>query len=214
MSNVSMSKNGQESNNSHVGSKLMKTGVIAVLGAVMAMTGCVVEGGEELDALSAEAEQGEVETTGEAEQALDASPLNAELHTKITDSGARTMFTRATLQRSGAYAGQLYARTVTSNAVKLTGFTGGVFIVLRNDDGAVVGVSGLHTYGVDGTWVGTYRRDEIWIENFDPQVAAAATWLEIVQQRASSDRIPAILATIGQLKQQGCQIINVPGVCS
>ncbi|KYG02685.1 hypothetical protein BE21_54585 [Sorangium cellulosum] len=187
--------------------------MIAVLGTVLALTGCVAEAGDELDALSAEDAQGEVEGTGEAGQALEMSPLSAEQRTNITDSGARTMYTEATLQRGGDHAGQLYARTVTRNAVKLNGFTGGVFIVLRNDDGAVVGVSGLHTYGVDGKWVGTYVRDEIWIENFEPQVAAAATQLEIVQQRASTDRLPEIEERIQQFKRLGCQLVNVPRVC-
>ncbi|AKT38188.1 hypothetical protein [Chondromyces crocatus] len=149
----------------------------------------------------------------ETVEAAELHPLQAHLESKITDSGARTMLTDVTLQRSGEHAGQLYARTVTSNRVRLTGFTGGVFVVLKNDQGAVVGISGLHTFGVDGRSIGTYRRDEVWIEQIDPRVAAATTQIEIVHQRATRDRLPSILKRIAEFKQAGCQIIHVQGVC-
>jgi hypothetical protein len=211
MNHIAMINNERKNNNNLSTSNLMKTTMIAFLGAMVALTGCVAADGTGADELSAEAPQAEVESTAEAEQALESTPLYAEQLTHINDSGSRTMNTQATLQRGGDYAGQLYARTVTKNTVLASGFTGGVFIVFRNDDGAVVGVSGLHTYGVDGKWVGTYVRDEVWIENFDPQVAAATTQMEIVQQWASTDRIPEILSRIAAYKQQACAIYPVPG---
>lgn len=214
MNHVTMVDDRRADAKSYLKSTVMSAGMIALLGAMVAATGCVGAVESDPDALATVQAEGELERTGEAEQALDTSPLTASQFTCISSSCSRTMSTDATLQRGGDFAGQLFARTLTKNTVKLSGFTGGVFIVLRNADGAVVGVSDLHTYGVDGKWIGTYIRDEIWIENFDPQVAAATTQMDIVQQWASQDRIGDILGQIQVYKEEGCAIINVPGVCS
>jgi hypothetical protein len=130
-------------------------------------------------------------------------------YTCLTDSCARTMTSDVTFQRSGAYAGQLYALTTTKNAVMFSGFTGGVFVVMRNADHAVVGVSDLHTFGVDGTWIGTSVRTDGWMEHIDPQIAAATSYIEIVQTLAPKERISEILNRIQQYKAQGCQIVKV-----
>ncbi|MDQ8739521.1 hypothetical protein [Paenibacillus sp. LHD-38] len=82
-------------------------------------------------------------------------------------------YTRATLQRSGALAGQLDVVTRTKNNVKLTGFTGGVFLLLRTADGAVIGVTDQQKFGVDGQWIGRYDRTDYWSWSFNPEVASA-----------------------------------------
>jgi hypothetical protein len=102
-----------------------------------------------------------------------------------SSNGGRYMYTRATLQRSGALAGQLDVVTRTKNNVKLTGFTGGVFLLLRSADGAVIGVTDQQKFGVDGQWIGRYDRTDYWSWSFDPQVAAATAYIEIIQQHSA-----------------------------
>ncbi|UVI28377.1 hypothetical protein [Paenibacillus spongiae] len=104
-----------------------------------------------------------------------------------SSNGGRYMYTRATLQRSGALAGQLDVVTRTKNNVKLTGFTGGVFLLLRTADGAVIGVTDQQKFGVDGQWIGRYDRTDYWSWSFDPQVAAATAYIEIIQQHSAKD---------------------------
>ncbi|WP_232242873.1 hypothetical protein [Paenibacillus sp. GSMTC-2017] len=104
-----------------------------------------------------------------------------------SSDGGRNMYTDATLQRSGPLAGQLDVMTRTKNNVLLTGFTGGVFVLLRNADGAVIGVTDMQKYGVDGKWIGRYDRTDYWNWSFDPQVAAATASLQIIQQHSAKD---------------------------
>lgn len=113
-------------------------------------------------------------------------PLIQEASWQSSDGG-RNMYTHATLQRSGPLAGQLDVMTRTKNNVLLTGFTGGVFILLRNVDGAVIGVTDMQKFGVDGKWIGRYDRTDYWSWSFDPQVAAATASMQIVQQHAAKD---------------------------
>lgn len=140
-------------------------------------------------------------------------PLSTELYSKVGDSGARNMVSQVTLQRSGPSAGQLDVTTRTRTAVKLAGFTGGVFVLLKDASGRVIGVSDLRQFGVDGKLIGRYDRTDFWQERFDPQVAAATTEIQIIQQQAPKNRIPAIVSQINQLKQQACQVYPIPGVC-
>ncbi|MCQ6557599.1 hypothetical protein [Paenibacillus mendelii] len=104
-----------------------------------------------------------------------------------SSNGGRYMYTKATLQRAGALAGQLDVVTRTKNNVKLTGFTGGVFILLRNIDGAVIGATSIQKFGVDGQWIGRYDRTDYWSWSFDPQVAAATHSIEIIQQHSAKE---------------------------
>ncbi|AEI46347.1 hypothetical protein [Paenibacillus mucilaginosus] len=104
-----------------------------------------------------------------------------------SSNGGRYMNTRATLQRSGPLAGQLDATTRTKNSVKLTGFTGGVFILLKNSDGAVIGATEQKKFGVDGTWIGRYDRTDYWSAYFPADVAGATASMEIIQQHAAKD---------------------------
>lgn len=91
----------------------------------------------------------------------------------VTQSGARRMYTEATYFTEGR---RIYARTHTWNSVKLTGFTGGVSVLFLNSDGQALGATGLHTFGVDGTWIGRANRWDTWEEHLPPDVA----WLDQV----------------------------------
>jgi hypothetical protein len=123
-------------------------------------------------------------STSASSSVLTIPSLTAEA-TWQSSNGGRYMYTRATLQRSGELAGQLDVVTRTKNNVKLTGFTGGVFILLRTADGAVIGVTDQQKFGVDGQWIGRYDRTDYWSWSFSPEVAAATAYMEIIQQHSS-----------------------------
>jgi hypothetical protein len=137
--------------------------------------------------------------------AQELGPLSQRQFTYINDSGSRWMESNATLQRGSTAVGQLDVVTRTHNTVLLSGYTGGVYILLRNANDAVIGVTDLHTFGVDGKWVGAYDRTDYWQAYVAPQVAAATVRLEIIQTHAPQDRIPAILDRIAEYKRQACQ---------
>ena len=94
------------------------------------------------------------------------------------------------------------------------GFTGGVYVLLRNSEGSIIGVTKLHAYGVDAKSVfwGTSSRYDYFTEYFDPRVAQATTSLEIIQQHTPKDRLPAILAQVQAIYDQAhstCQYLHL-----
>jgi hypothetical protein len=127
------------------------------------------------------------------------SSLEADKEDVINASSPQHMRSHVVLQRDGSLAGQLDVTTRTWTGILLHGFTGGVYILLREPDGAVIGVSGLHTYGVDGRWIGRADRTEYWSEQFDPGVASMTSSLEIMH--TPEDRLPAILSEVEQRAQ-------------
>lgn len=89
----------------------------------------------------------------------------------------RYMHTSAQLTSDGV----LHATTRTWTDILLGGFHGAVRVFLLNAQGDIVGVSDpVHTYGVDGKWIGVHDRTDIWTATFDPQVAASTTSLRFV----------------------------------
>jgi hypothetical protein len=125
------------------------------------------------------------------------------------------MESTATLQRSGPLAGQLDVSTHTWSTNILFGFTGGVYILLRNQDNAVIGVTQLRTFGVNAKTLfmaASSNRYDNWTEHFDPRVAEATVTLEIVQQHTPKDRIPALMAYVVSLIEQAqsnCQRLSL-----
>jgi len=94
------------------------------------------------------------------------------------------------------------------------GFTGGVYVLLRNSEGSIIGVTQLHSYGVDAKSIfwGTSSRMDYFTEYFDPRVAQATTTLEIIQQQTPKDRLPAIMAQVVQIyntAHQTCQQLHL-----
>jgi hypothetical protein len=110
--------------------------------------------------------------------------------------------------------GQLDAVTHTWTTSWGLGFTGGVYVLLRNAEGSIIGVTQLHTYGVDAKSVfwGTSSRVDYFTQYFDPRVAQATTSVQIVQQHTPKDRLPAILAQVQQIYDQAhttCQYLHL-----
>jgi hypothetical protein len=142
-------------------------------------------------------------------QVADPTPLTASEETAVTASGARRMATSVTLQRSGPLAGQLDAVTTTSNAVALTGFTGGVYVQILDANGAVIGVTDLHTYGVDGRLIGRARRTDTWQHRFPAEIAARTVTLRIIQQHTPRPRIDELIQEIQRQREQICATLGI-----
>lgn len=60
--------------------------------------------------------------------------------------------------------GRIDGVTRTRSTKKFSGFTGGVEVVLTDNNGNILYVTQLQKYGVDGTWIATSDRTERWNE--------------------------------------------------
>jgi hypothetical protein len=116
--------------------------------------------------------------------------LSTDVEEAVTRSGARRMRTSATYFPGDH---RVVATTRTWNAVKLTGFTGGVQLVFLNAEGRVIGATGMHTFGVDGTWIGSYDRTDYWEERIDAPWAAEAVEVRAVHSHAGRVRLQEIV---------------------
>jgi hypothetical protein len=112
--------------------------------------------------------------------------------------------------------GQLDALVHTWTTNWGLGFTGGVYVLLRNANGSIIGVTQLHSYGVDAKSIfwGTSSRYDYFTEYFDPRVAQATTSVQIIQQQTPKDRLPAILASVAQIYQQAHTTCQQLQLCS
>ncbi len=88
---------------------------------------------------------------------------------------------------------RVVATTRTWNAVKLTGFTGGVQLVYLDADGRVIGAGSMHSFGVDGTWIGRYDRTDLWEEHIDAPWLARAVAVRAVHSHAGRVRLQEIV---------------------
>jgi hypothetical protein len=116
--------------------------------------------------------------------------LSTDVEEAVTRSGARRMRTSATYFPGDH---RVVATTRTWNAVKLTGFTGGVQLVFLNAEGRVIGASGMHTFGVDGTWIGRYDRTDYWEEQIDAPWVPDAVEVRAVHSHAGRVRLQEIV---------------------
>jgi hypothetical protein len=88
------------------------------------------------------------------------------------------MTTDATLNQDGV----LYATTTTRSVQDLKGFTGGVFAVVADRNGNVLGRTAVRQFGVNGLWIpgGPSTRTDQWSENLGVAAAANGATLSIV----------------------------------
>jgi hypothetical protein len=108
----------------------------------------------------------------------------------VTKSGARRMRTDATYFPAER---RVVATTRTWNHVKLTGFTGGVVIVFEDAEGRVIGATSMHTFGVDGMWIGQYDRTDVWEETLDAPWLDRAVSIRAVHSHAGRVRLKEIV---------------------
>jgi hypothetical protein len=75
--------------------------------------------------------------------------------------------------------GHIDASTRTRSLTWFGGFTGAVMIVLEDANGYPIGATGVHLFGVDGTWVGRSDRTDYWSEDLDPTVTKRAAAIHV-----------------------------------
>ena len=97
--------------------------------------------------------------------------------------------------------GNLRATTRTRSVVKLGGFHGAVCAKLYDAQDRLIAQGGVHTYGVDGVWVGQSDRTDAWTENFGPGIGAAATKVSITHSWDPQwlDGIGKTVVVVGQI---------------
>ncbi len=115
-----------------------------------------------------------------------------------------TMKTRFTLSRSG----QLNATTNTWTKVVFKGFTGGVRIVICNNDETNCWMSQLLSFGVDGTCCGKSNREDFWKETVPRDVAQVATKYRIIQEHAPKITFKGAIDQLGKLRRENNEVFK------
>jgi hypothetical protein len=85
--------------------------------------------------------------------------------------------------------GNLNAITKTWTNVRLSGFTGGVYIVFVDSSGSAIWSTDQQRYGVDGTAIGNSSRTENWQAKVPPQISSQIKGYAIVQEPTPRGRI-------------------------
>lgn len=109
------------------------------------------------------------------------------------------MSTSFTLNPSG----QLTAVTNTRTGVKLAGFTGGVSIILLNENRQPIWASSAHRYGVDGCFIGRCNRNDNWSDSVPSNIMDQVRGYTILQQHE-----PKWLSLAGQRGEQFLRWLN------
>ncbi|MGB3403002.1 MAG: hypothetical protein WBA77_09945 [Microcoleaceae cyanobacterium] len=88
-------------------------------------------------------------------------------------------------------AGKLRARTKTWSTSETTGFTGGVIVVLTDENKNELWFSEIHRYGVNGKWVpgGPDERIESWEESVSTDILSRVRAYAIIHQHTPTNRV-------------------------
>jgi hypothetical protein len=110
------------------------------------------------------------------------------------------MHTDVTLYASGLLNGVTHTWEVTD----LRGFRGSVAVALLNQAREFLWVSGTHSFGVDGRWIGTSERYDNWSDNAPAAVLPLVSYIAIIQKPEPDvgGDIQHWLATVGQALQE------------
>jgi hypothetical protein len=98
--------------------------------------------------------------------------------------------------------GRLTAVTRTRTVTWFGGFTGGVQVVMGDVNGVAIGNTSMHSFGVDGTWIGTSDRTENWSEYIDPAIANRTASLTITHAwtpKVNMEEMVRIAIEVGKL---------------
>jgi hypothetical protein len=95
------------------------------------------------------------------------------------------------------------------------GFTGGVYVLLRDVNGTVIGATSLHTFGVDAKSIfwGRSSRIDYWVGYVDPRVAAATESIQIIQQHTPQNRLAEIVAQVEHIRNLAMVACRSLGLC-
>lgn len=114
------------------------------------------------------------------------------------------MTTRFWLRNTGSGA-HLDAQTRTWTITMFGGFRGGVQLLYGAQDESPVGSSAIHSFGVDGTWIGRSDRTDPWFEDYLPDWADRTTSVTVAHfwnPNALADQLAkavAILKPVGEI---------------
>lgn len=114
-------------------------------------------------------------------------PIRIKEYTRI--GTAKHMETIATLSANG----NLSVQTTTWTTWKAKGFTGGVVIAVGDEQGNLLYQSQVHSFGVDGEWIGRSRRTDFWQENIDPNLLKNVSQIRIIHFHNPKNRLIKIL---------------------
>ena len=81
------------------------------------------------------------------------------------------------------------AMTHTWSTSAFGGFTGGVWLMFLDGSDNVLGFTNVHTFGVDGTWVGRSSRFDNWSQSLSADVRQGTASIRIAQAWAPQPRI-------------------------
>ena len=131
-------------------------------------------------------------------------PTSISIDTGDMDMGAgHFMGTRAVLYENG----HIDAVTHTMSVTWLGGFKGGVYILLEDANGNIIGsTSNQHVFGVDGRWIGRSDRVDYWAEDIDPDLARRTRKLRVYHTWA--DNILDNLRRAAQLIQEAVAAVK------
>lgn len=113
---------------------------------------------------------------------------------KINDDSDQHMDSNASLNISG----QLQVTTRTWTDAKMSGFTGGVVVGLVDADNKLIWTSQVHSFGVDGSWIGESDRTENWSETVPADVLKKGARLVIAHDHTGKNRLTGFINGIGE----------------
>ncbi len=113
---------------------------------------------------------------------------------KIDGDSDQHMESEATLDKTG----KLQVTTRTWTDARTTGFTGGVVVGLVDANNKIIWTSRLHSFGVDGSWIGDNDRTENWSETVPADILKNGVNLIIAHDHASKNNLTNLINGVGQ----------------
>lgn len=117
--------------------------------------------------------------------------MEASVHVDSFLGAGHYMTTDATLSSDGV----INAFTRTRSVTWFGGFTGGVQVLMVDENGVVIGTTGQRRYGVDGTKIGRSDRTEHWTETIDPSIANRTVKLAAIHAWTPKVNMAQIIGT-------------------
>ena len=136
-------------------------------------------------------------------------PIRVKEYTRIDT--AKHMETIATLNANGIIA----AQTTTWTTWKAKGFTGGVIAVVGDENGNIRYRSSVHSFGVDGEWIGRSKRTDMWQETANITNINSAKQLKIIHFHNPTNRLLEFLKKLPEYVETIADLVKfIYDLCS
>ncbi|QUG87083.1 hypothetical protein [Bacillus nitratireducens] len=138
--------------------------------------------------------------------------MEASVHVDSFLGAGHYMTTDETLSADGV----INAFTRTRSVTWFGGFTGGVQVLMVDDNGVVIGTTSQRRYGVDGTKIGRSDRTEQWNETIDPSIFNRTVKLAVIHAwtpKVSIAQIIAVAIDAGRTIWELLEELNKKGGC-